>query len=71
MAQQPAAFHHVPSLSELAGSSRDAHGDEAAARWAATGGTLDLPDAAAYAVHQIDLARSALARLRATEVPTG
>ncbi len=61
MAQQPAAFHHVPSLSELGGRLRETHGDEAAARWAATGGTLDLPDAAAYAVHQIDLARSALA----------
>lgn len=61
MAQQPAGLQHVPSLSGLGERLRDTHGEEVAARWAATGAALDLAEAAAYAVHQIALARSALA----------
>jgi DNA-binding CsgD family transcriptional regulator len=71
MAQQPAGFQHVPSLAELGQRLRDTHGEEAAARWAATGAALDLPDAAAYAVHQLDLARSALAAVARDGGPDG
>jgi predicted ATPase/DNA-binding CsgD family transcriptional regulator len=57
MANQPASLHHVPSLAEL-GPRLDARlGPEAAARFAAVGGAMDLPEAAAYATHQIELAR--------------
>ena len=60
MANQPASLHHVPSLAEL-GPRLDARlGPEAAARFAAVGGAMDLPEAAAYATHQIDLARHAV-----------
>jgi DNA-binding CsgD family transcriptional regulator len=61
MAQQPASFQHVPSLSGLGERLRAAHGEETTTRWAATGAALDLAEAAVYAVHQIDLARTALA----------
>ncbi|MGC4110095.1 MAG: LuxR C-terminal-related transcriptional regulator [Nocardioides sp.] len=60
MAQHPASFHHVPTLADL-GTRLDARlGHEAAARYAATGGSFDLPTAAAYATHRIDVARKAL-----------
>ena len=60
MANQPASIHHVPTLAEL-GERLDAQlGEEASARFASVGGAMDLHDAAAYAVHQIDLARRAL-----------
>jgi DNA-binding CsgD family transcriptional regulator len=50
----------VPTLAEL-GERLDARlGADAAGRFAASGRAMDLPDAAAYAVHQIDLARRAL-----------
>jgi len=61
MTRQPAAFHHVPSLAGLGDRLRETFGDEPTQRWAATGSALDLPEAAAYALHQIDLARTALA----------
>ncbi|MGZ4579783.1 MAG: LuxR C-terminal-related transcriptional regulator [Frankiaceae bacterium] len=61
MANQPDSLHHVPTLADL-GPRLDARlGDEAAARFASVGGGMDLHDAAAYAVHQIALARQALA----------
>ena len=61
MANHPASFHHVPTLAELSKRLDARLGAEAARRYAATGGAFDLPDAAAYAVHRIDLARKALA----------
>ena len=61
MAKEQASFHHVPTLAEL-GERLDARlGDEAAARFASVGGAMDLHDAAAYAVHEIELSRRALA----------
>ena len=60
MANQPASLHHVPVLAELGARLDVRLGDEAAARYASVGGAMDLHDAAAYAVHQIDLARQAL-----------
>jgi DNA-binding CsgD family transcriptional regulator len=60
MANQPASFHHVPGLADLGGRLQARLGDEASARLTRVGGAMDLQDAAAYAVHQIDLARSAL-----------
>jgi predicted ATPase/DNA-binding CsgD family transcriptional regulator len=61
VAREPGSFHHVPSLAALRDRLRDTHGEEATEKWAATGGVMDLPDTAAYAVHQIDVARRALA----------
>ena len=60
MANEPASLHHVPTLADLGGRLDDQLGDEPAARFASVGGAMDLHDAAAYAVHQIDLARRAL-----------
>ncbi len=60
MANQPASLHHVPTLAALGQRLDDQLGDEPAARFASVGGAMDLHDAAAYAVHQIDLARRAL-----------
>jgi predicted ATPase/DNA-binding CsgD family transcriptional regulator len=60
MAGQPGSLHHVPSLADLGPRLRATLGDEQPDRWAATGATMDLHDAAAYALHQIELARSAL-----------
>jgi len=62
MVQHPASLHHVPSLSELDDRLRAHHGDEVVDRWAATGAALDLPEAAAYAAHQIAVALSSLGR---------
>ncbi len=60
MANESASLHHVPTLADL-GERLDAQlGDEASKRFASVGGAMDLRDAAAYAVHQIDLARRAL-----------
>jgi DNA-binding CsgD family transcriptional regulator len=61
MAQQPGSFHHVPSLRDLEPRLRESWGDEPTARWAASGAAMDLHDAAAYALHQIGVAREALA----------
>ena len=61
MAREPASFHHVPSLADLGQRLRDSLGDERPERWAATGAAMDLQDAAAYALNQIDVARQALA----------
>ena len=61
MANHPASFHHVPTLAELSTRLDHRLGSEAATRYAATGGAFDLADAAAYALHRIDLARKALA----------
>ena len=60
MAREPASFHHVPSLADLGQRLRDTLGDERPERWAATGAAMDLHDAAAYALNQIDVARQAL-----------
>ena len=61
VAREPGSFHHVPSLAALGERLRGAHGEEATEKWAATGGVMDLQDTSAYAVHQIDVARRALA----------
>jgi predicted ATPase/DNA-binding CsgD family transcriptional regulator len=61
MTREPGSAHHVPSLVDLRARLRDAQGDERTERWAATGAVMELQDAAAYAVHQIDVARHALA----------
>jgi predicted ATPase/DNA-binding CsgD family transcriptional regulator len=60
MAREPASFHHVPSLADLGPRLRETVGDERSERWAATGASMDLNDAAAYALNQIDVARRAL-----------
>jgi DNA-binding CsgD family transcriptional regulator len=61
MANHPASFHHVPTLAGLSTRLDARLGGEAAKRYAATGAAFDLPAAAAYAVHRIDVARKALA----------
>ncbi len=74
MAREPASFHHVPSLADLGGRLRDSLGEEPAKRVAATGSAMDLREAAAYAVHQIDVARRALEvaeQLRLAAGPAG
>jgi DNA-binding CsgD family transcriptional regulator len=60
MSEQPGSLHHVPSLADVGRRLRQALGDEQPDRWAATGATMELPDAAAYALHQIEIARNAL-----------
>ena len=60
MAREEGSFHHVPGLADL-GARLDAQlGDEASARYAAGGAAMDVRDTAAYALHQIDVARRAL-----------
>ncbi|MEO6512033.1 MAG: LuxR C-terminal-related transcriptional regulator, partial [Nocardioides sp.] len=60
MAREEGSFHHVPGLAEL-GDRLDGRLDqEASDRYAAAGRTMDVRDAASYALHQIDLARRAL-----------
>ena len=60
MAREEGSFHHVPGLADL-GARLDAQlGDEASARYAAAGAAMDVRDTAAYALHQIDVARRAL-----------
>ena len=71
MAREPASFHHVPTLADLGERLRDALGEEQAERVAATGAGMDLPEAAAYAVHQIDVARRALAAAEQRRGPGG
>ncbi len=61
MAKEEASFHHVPTLAELDGRLDARLGDEAAARFTSVGTAMDLHDAAAYAVHEIELSRRALA----------
>ncbi|MDX6360048.1 MAG: hypothetical protein QOH37_3102 [Nocardioidaceae bacterium] len=60
MSRYPASFHHVPSLSDLEGRLRDNLGRERADRCAASGAAWDLPEASAYALHQIGEASRAL-----------
>ena len=60
MSREPGSFHHVPSLADLGPRLRDSLGDERPERWAATGAAMELQDTAAYALHQIDVARQAL-----------
>ena len=60
MSKEPGSLHHVPTLADLDQRLRDQVGDERWDRWAATGSTMDLPDTAAYALNQIDIARNAL-----------
>jgi predicted ATPase/DNA-binding CsgD family transcriptional regulator len=71
LARQPASFHHVPTLVGLDERLRAALGEESADRLAATGAAMDLPETAAYAVHQIDVARRALAAAEARRGPSG
>ncbi len=59
--REEGSFHHVPGLAAL-GERLDARlGEEASVRFAAGGAAMDVRDTAAYALHQIDLARRALA----------
>jgi predicted ATPase/DNA-binding CsgD family transcriptional regulator len=60
MAKEPGSLHHVPSLADLGRRLRDTLGDEQPERWAASGAAMDLHDAAAYALNQINVARNAL-----------
>ena len=61
MSREETSFHHVPALAELGPRLREALGDERPQRWEATGAAMDLQDAAAYALNQIDVTRRALA----------
>ena len=60
MARDPAGFRHVPSLAALGQRLRDTLGDERPERWAATGADMELHDAAAYALNQIEGTRRAI-----------
>jgi predicted ATPase/DNA-binding CsgD family transcriptional regulator len=60
MTRHPASLHHVPSLTALGQRLDTRLGSEAATRYAATGAGFDLPDAAAYALHRIEVAHRAL-----------
>ncbi len=60
MSRQPASVHHVPSLPDVDARVRDSLGQERADRCAASGAAMDLPEVAAYAVHQIGEASQAL-----------
>ena len=61
MSQETASFHHVPDLAEL-GERLDVQlGPEASERYDAVGRAMGVHEAASYALHQIDLARRALA----------
>jgi DNA-binding CsgD family transcriptional regulator len=61
VSHEPGGLQHVPSLADLGPRLRQAYGDEVAERWAATGAGMDLHETAAYAMHQIEVARRALA----------
>jgi DNA-binding CsgD family transcriptional regulator len=61
MAREQASSRHVPSLPDLGGRLDVRLGQEAAERFAAAGAAMDVGDAASYALHQIGLARRALA----------
>jgi predicted ATPase/DNA-binding CsgD family transcriptional regulator len=71
MARQPASFHHVPTLTDLRRRLRDSLGEEPAERFVATGSAMDVPEAATYALHQIDVARRALAAAQKRRGPSG
>ena len=71
MAREPASFHHVPTLAALAERLRESLGEERAGRCAASGAAFDLPEAAAYALHQIDEAAQALAAVGRRNGPAG
>jgi predicted ATPase/DNA-binding CsgD family transcriptional regulator len=61
LTREEASLHHVPGLADL-GKRLDLQlGQEASERFAAAGRTMDVGDTASYALHQIDLARRALA----------
>ncbi len=61
MAREEGSAHHVPGLADLDGRLDARLGQEAADRFAAAGAAMDVRDAASYALHQIELARRALA----------
>jgi len=61
MSREEGSFHHVPALAELGPRLRESLGDERPERWEATGAAMELQEAAAYALNQIDVARQALA----------
>jgi predicted ATPase/DNA-binding CsgD family transcriptional regulator len=61
MAREDGSMHHVPGLADLGERLDGRLGQESAERYAAAGGAMDLRDAASYALHQIELARRALA----------
>jgi predicted ATPase/DNA-binding CsgD family transcriptional regulator len=71
VAREPGSLHHVPSLPDLRERLQDSHGEERMERWAATGAVMELQDAAAYSLHQIDLARHALALAAKLAGPAG
>jgi predicted ATPase/DNA-binding CsgD family transcriptional regulator len=71
LARQPAGFHHVPTLRDVAERLRDAVGEESTDRLAATGAAMDLPEAAAYALHQVDVAGRVLAAAEDRRGPGG
>ncbi|MEO6411730.1 MAG: LuxR C-terminal-related transcriptional regulator [Pedococcus sp.] len=61
MAREEASLHHVPGLADLGARLDVRLGQEASDRFAAAGRAMDVRDAASYSLHQIDLARRALA----------
>ena len=61
MAREEASLHHVPGLADLGVRLDLRLGQEASERFAAAGRAMDVRDTASYALHQIDLARRALA----------
>jgi predicted ATPase/DNA-binding NarL/FixJ family response regulator len=60
VSREEGSSHHVPGLAELGARLEARLGQEAAERYAAAGAAMDVRDTAAYALHQIDLARRAL-----------
>jgi DNA-binding CsgD family transcriptional regulator len=60
MSRQPGSAHHVPSLPAVEQRVRDSLGQERADRCAASGAAMDLPEVAAYALHQVGEAAQAL-----------
>ncbi|GAB3790859.1 LuxR C-terminal-related transcriptional regulator [Nocardioides ungokensis] len=61
MAGEEASFHHVPGLADLGGRLDEQLGQEASERYDAAGRAMVVRDTASYALHQIELARRALA----------
>ncbi len=61
MSREPGSAHHVPELVDLESRVAERLGVERAARLTARGTSMDLTDAVAFAVQQIELARRELA----------
>lgn len=60
LSQEPASFHHVPDLPDLGDRLTRRLGDDATAATMAVGGSLDLNDAAMWALKELAAARDEL-----------